>query len=266
MTRQKFKGDNKYGLPAQQVEPYRIWFEFLNLALRDPSVRVHKALYHSWGDIENVKFDDWWEANWRRLFSVDIGVSIFDPDSSHSSNPDKEIIVRVPLYQDPKRSLKQISSILNEKGASKRLKDMADGQFRLQIGRDSKATHPSIRFLRNLPKVRLLLNIYRYWIEHQGVDDRERLDRAVLSYYKWATTWNSKVKERKWKRPIIEVPFAMTAYVKYLEEKGSRKRLKLYESKSGDVSDHRRQIARYIRKARKLSVNVSKGIFPGAYD
>lgn len=266
MTRKKFKGNSTSALPAQQIEPYRIWFEFLKLAIRDPSIKVRKSHYISWGNIEDVKFDNWWEDNWQKLFSVDIGVRIFDPATIRSISSDKEIIVSIPLYQDPKLSTLQVSELLKNYGASKKLKDMADGQFHLQIAHGDKLTHPSTRFLRNLPKVRLLLNIYRYWVDHRNFNDRERLERTVLSYYKWATNWNAKIKEKKWNRPRIEVPYAMSEYVNYLEERASRKRVKLYETKTGDVSDHRRQIARYIRKARKIAANVSEGVFPGLYD
>ena len=35
-----FSGDGEYVLPARKVEPYRLWFEFLKLALKDPDIKV----------------------------------------------------------------------------------------------------------------------------------------------------------------------------------------------------------------------------------
>ena len=73
MNRRKFKGDDEYRLPAHQIEPYRLWFEFLKLAKRDPSIKIKSSIYRSWGNIEEADFRIWWEDNWRKLFAVDIG-------------------------------------------------------------------------------------------------------------------------------------------------------------------------------------------------
>jgi hypothetical protein len=140
---------------------------------------------------------------------------------------------------------------------------MTDGQLRLQVGSER---HPSTRFLRNLPKVRLLLNIYRFWLSHEGVNEKERFERTAISYFDWADGWNKKVREKKWKRSLIDVPYALGVYVEYLRSRGDRKKVKLYESRLGDVSDHRRQVARYIRKAHQIAANVAEGRFPGEYE
>ena len=263
MALKKFKGDDEYQLPAHQIEPYRLWFEFLKLAKRDSSLKIKASIYRSWGNIEEVDFRIWWEQNWRKLFAVDIGVSLFNPEADSARQKDRELIVRIPLYQDPKRSLSQISELLKANGASERLKDMAEGQFRLQVGNEG---HPSTRFLRNLPKVRLLLNIYRFWLSHEGIGEKERLERTAISYFEWADGWNKKVREKKWNRSLIDVPYALSVYVQYLKSRGDRKKVKLYESQLGDVSDHRRQVARYIRKARQIAGNVAEGRFPGEYE
>jgi hypothetical protein len=263
MARKKFKGDDEHRLPSQQIEPYRLWFEFLKLALKDPSIKVKKNIYRSWGDLEGPDFREWFETNWRKLFAVDIGISLFNPEADLSTPNERELIVRIPLYQDPKRSLVQISELLKSNGASEKLKNMADGQFRLQVGTEG---HPSTRFLRNLPKVRLLLNIYRYWLSHEGLDEKERLEQTAISYYEWANGWNTKVRERNWKRSLIDLPYAINVYVQYLHSRGSKKKIRLYGSEIGDVSDHRRQIARYIRKARQIATNVAEGQFPGVYE
>ena len=265
MAVKKWKGDEAHLLPAQQVEPYRLWFEFLQLASKDETLTVDRDIYFSWGQFDQLKFKDWWSSHWRELFAVDLGVREIHNLQGAEKRSGKEVVVRIPLYQDPKRSLAQVADILERYGASDRLKDMAEGQFRLQVddGQD-KLIHPSTRFLRNLSKVRLLLHIYRFWLSHAEADDRLRLEKAAISYFRWADGWNRQVREKKWKRPLIEIPFALTTYVQHLEKRGTRKRISLYEA--DDVSDHRRQIARYIRKARKLASNVAEGRFPGRYE
>ena len=265
MAGKKWKGDEVHLLPAQQVEPYRLWFEFLQLAAKDETHTVNAERYKAWGNYAELKFTPWWSAHWRDLFAVDLGVRQVDSLQGAQRPSDREIIVRIPLYQDPKRSLAQVGELLKQHGASDRLRDMAEGQFRLQVddGTDT-LIHPSTRFLRNLPKVRLLLHIYRFWLSHAEADDRRRLEKTVISYFRWADGWNRQVREKKWKRPLIEIPYALTTYVQHLEKRGTRKRISLYET--DDVSDHRRQIARYIRKARKLASNVAEGRFPGKYE
>lgn len=105
----KWSGDGSHKLPAQQVEPYRLWFEFLKLASRDPDVRINGKLYAAWGDYETLTFDQWWSPNWRRLFAVDVGVYEIKPSDAQSLPASSDnLLVRIPLYQDPKRSLAQV--------------------------------------------------------------------------------------------------------------------------------------------------------------
>jgi len=49
---------------------------------------------------------------------------------------------------------------------------MPTGQFFLNVGvgADGGTIHPSIRFLKNLPKVRLLMHLYRFWLKHPELD------------------------------------------------------------------------------------------------
>jgi hypothetical protein len=265
MAKSKWKGDEAHLLPAQQVEPYRLWFEFLQLASKDANLSINSERYIPWGGYRGAKFSPWWSENWRKLFAVDLGVREIEAFKGAERRSDREIFIRIPLYQDPKKSLAQVSELLTRYGASERLRNMADGEFRLEVDDgDGKLVHPSTRFLRNLSKVRLLLHIYRFWLSHSEADERRRLEKTAVSYFRWADSWNRQVREKGWKRPLIEIPYAITAYVKYLELRGNRKRTSLYET--DDVSDHRRQIARYIRKSRKLASNVAEGRFPGRYE
>jgi hypothetical protein len=263
MARSKWRGDTAHLLPAQQVEPYRLWFEFLKLAHQDPTLKINRKYYAAWGDITHIKFDEWWTANWQKLFATDIGVRVVEVGTKIKA-VEGELIVRLPLSQSPKRTLSQVSKLLLEHGASDRLKDMVEGQYRLSVGDKDKLIHPSTRLLRNLTKIRLLLNIYRFWLSHGELDERRRLEATAISYFKWADGWNQKVKSKKWNRSLIEVPFALRTYVSYLEKRGSKKRGSLYEI--GDFSDQRRQMARYIRKARKIAENTAKGVFTGKYE
>lgn len=258
----RWKGDEASQLPAAQVEPYRLWFEFLKLAMLDPDIEVDRTHYQPWGDVAAAKFNDWWPVHWRELFSVDIGVQVLNLSESVPSQLDRMLTVQIPLYQNPKQSLAQVKALLELYDASGRLEEMAEGQFRLSLG--AGGSHFSVRFLKNISKVRLLLNVYRHWLRHAGQGDRSRLEATARSYFEWADGWNRNVKERQWKRTLIDIPPAIRSYVEYLDKRDASGRKRL--STIDDESDNRRQIARYIRKARKIALNVSQGTFPGSYD
>jgi len=46
---ERWSGDGTYYLPSRQVEPYRLWFEFLKQAHRDPDIEVDYEHYAEWG-------------------------------------------------------------------------------------------------------------------------------------------------------------------------------------------------------------------------
>ena len=268
----KWSGDGIHKLPAQQVEPYRLWFEFLKLAHKDPSVKIDNGIYKDWGDLEGVSFSDWWSAKWRSLFSVDVGVYELIDFDGKVRKTNQEVVIRVPLYQDTRKSLNQIAEILEQHKASSKIKDAPAGQFHLYVGHkpDGTLISPSTRFLKNLDKVRLLYHLYRFWIDNLHIDRRRRLDQTVRDYYQWASTWNAKIARKKdgtiGKRPQIEIPDALWYYHDHLMKKGDRRRVLLSELNETDHVNHRRQLARYIEKAERIACNVGRGEFPGVYE
>ena len=275
-----WSGTDGRKLPAQQVEPYRLWFEFLKLAIQDPDIEVNRSIYEPWGDVENLTFDRWWSQHWRQLFAVDVGVYEVQPADARavlrSIEQDQDgILIRIPLYQDLKRSLAQVEALLaapeRDARPSSLLRNMPAGQFHLVVGEgnDGDLIHPSTKFLRNLPNVRLLLNLYRFWVSHADLGKTDRIERTTLSYFAWADGWNRKVKQKNWKRPLIRVPDSVRDYHTYLTFRGNeRKQVKLYQRPITlpDQTNARRQVDRYLTKARRLATNVGSGVFPGKYE
>lgn len=272
-----FKGDENKVLPVQQVEPYRLWFEFLKLAYQDQDIEVDREHYSLWGDVENAKFNDWWSNHWRELFAVDIGVQKLD-SAAISAPSENELLLSVPLYQHPARSIAQIRELLKQHKASERIYNMKAGLFSLYVEAQGKPVHPSVRFLKILGKPRLYLNIYRFWLKHSDAPPRERLERTALSYHAWAQGWNTRVREGRvvkspdgatktirWNRTQIEIPSNIQSYVEYLKARGNRRRAGNSEM-GAKLHDDRRQINRYIRKARQIIENTAKGRFTGAYE
>ena len=268
----KWSGSGIHKLPAQQVEPYRLWFEFLKLAIKDPDVDVDHDHYAAWGDVENLTFSKWWSAHWRALFSIDIGVYQLTDLSHKIVKSDQEIIVRIPLSQNIRRSLDQVEELLVENGAGDRMKDMRDGQFRLYAGINEAGDiiHPSRRLLRNLDKIRLMMHLYRFWVHNHGLVNRRRLEQTAIGYFEWADNWNKKVARNidgaESKRIQIYIPITIKNYVDYLKKRGDRRRVSLMDLNETDVPNARRQIDRYIKKACRIAQNVGRGEFTGIYE
>jgi len=252
------------GLPAKKVLPYCLWFNFLQIACKDPETKVNRRHYREWGSYENIDFIKWWPSH-AHLFKVDVGVRHCDRKSLILS-PDSEIILRVPLYQSKKQSLNEISQILDDCGAGNRLADMRQGKFPLSVGvaPDGRAVHPATRFLRNLGKIRLYQWIYLFWLRYHGLHERERLERTATLYRDLA-----QLLRQRDSLPLdwhFELPNAFTAYADYLTARGKRERLPMHEANGTDIANSRRQVARYIRKARRIAANVGRGSFPGDYE
>jgi len=265
--KRKWSGRDGKLLPAHQVEPYRLWFEFLKLAHQDETLVVDRKKYEPWGDIENLTFDKWWSSHWQELFAIDVGVCEIPSIAAAKRLGERTVLLAVPLYQSPTKSLAEVRSILAAHAASDRIKSAPQGGFRLTvIDKSGRSIDPARRFLRNLGKVRLYLRIYRYWVESRQLEPRERLEHVTLSYFRWARAWNTKVRAKGWNRPIAELPGAIINYAGYLEKRGSRKTKPPAGLNADEVLDDRRQITRYIRKACAIGSNVAAGQFPGKYE
>jgi hypothetical protein len=95
---------------------------------------VGATLSALWGSVADADFDDWWSAHWRDLFSIDIGVRVWETSEEVEKYRDGDLILRIPLYQDKARTLRQIDELLDQNGAGERLADMRQGQYHLSVG------------------------------------------------------------------------------------------------------------------------------------
>ena len=180
---------------------------------------------------------------------------------------DSELIVSIPLHQDKGRSVSQIKQLLDDNGAGTQLKKMPKGQFFLNVGShaDGRPIHPSTRFLKTLPKVRLFMDLYQFWLNHPGLARDKRLEAMSKDYVTWTEPRNPNPRAPRMVKGRRELPAALVDYVRYLEKRGDRHRLPLDKYNESDTPNNRRQVARYLRKARKIAANVAQGTFPGRY-
>lgn len=259
----KFVIDDFYALPAKSIIPYGLWFDFLTAASTDPNVQIDRGFYEKWEPYENGNFIAWWPSH-AHLFAINLGVRVCETKEIYGWRTEDELIVRVPLYQRKRRSLQELSKILDEHHASDHLSDMRQGEFQLNVGvtNDGRPIHPATRFLRNLEKMKLYLLIYQCWLQFPDLDPAERLEETAFRYrdlIEFSKELGSLLPGN------LEQPSSITEYTRYLETRGAKKRLPLHDLNESDNTNHRRQIARYIQKARRIAANVGRGIFPGNY-
>jgi hypothetical protein len=265
-----WSGDGRYVLPAKRVEPYRLWFEFLKAAFRDPDIDVNKRLYKEWGDVEDQTFDEWWGgATWRNLFAVDLGngVEVLEkglgaPQSDHL------LTVTLPLNRDPKQTLSDVQALLEDYQAQQPTSDKRlKGKFALTEG--------SVQgFEKRMNAARCMLRLYGYWLDHSALSKKHQVEEAALAYWKWSEDWSNQIRTKKWNRPLPYFQQAFKTYGEYILAARAGEKELGGQIAHGDFNKHgegtnaedsRRMVVRYIRKARNLATNVGRGEFPGKY-
>lgn len=243
---QRWSGDGTYYLPARQVEPYRLWFEFLKQACRDPEISFDCDYYAEWGDFTSQTFGEWWSGStWRRLFAVDAGVRVIDLEEVKGSDTGA-IFVRLPLNRDPSETLKDVAELLSQHNASVKLGVVSQGKFALSAGYEKA-------FLKYLPKVRVMLRCYTYWLDLSDLDGNGRVNQTAATFYKWAKSRDQTIVTRGYKYNRPDIPFAVGQFAQAV-----------LDGESPDEND-RRAFMRYLQKARNLARNAAMGVFPGKY-
>jgi hypothetical protein len=255
-----WQGDDHHRLPAHRVEPYRLWFEFLKLALRDPDISVDQSFYADWGDVSGSDFSPWWSAHWRKLFAIDISVWELEPHETASVAGHDGIVVRLPLGQDPSKTLRDVRQLLEQHGAGTQLATIPKGRFALSDGAET-------RFLKIMPQVRIMLRMYGIWLDHADYGRKKRVELSARAFRDWAQGWNDQIRERGWNRDRTYLPMCFNIYVDFLDEKAADggRRVAGRSAAVRDAEDPRNQVVRYIRKARRIAENVGRGEFPGKY-
>ena len=244
---EKWSGDGRFYLSARQVEPYRLWFEFLKQAHRDPEVSVDYDFYADWGNFWDKSFDDWWAgATWRTLFAVDTAVRVLD-ESESIKNDETAIVVRLPLSKDIKVTLRDVQQLLEQHAAGTKLDTVAQGKFKLSEGYEKA-------FLKYMDRANFMLRLYRIWLNNEEMDKRDRVKQTAVKFYEWAKQREDMIRAKNYKlnRPMF--PFAVKLYAEAI-----------LAGESTTNSDEQRQFMRYLKKARNLANNAARGEFPGKY-
>ncbi len=220
-------------LPLKK-EFYRIWFEFYKISLQSSNPTILKNLkqsdefYSSWGDVERTTFNDWWDSH-KHLFEEQ-SVSILDSQSSRIYSD--SLILEVPINQSTTVLLKKIRQLIDEqqkiRNRQKKKYRVITSQFQM-----SDRTEPKLTILKDV------LNVYRdVYLKDTSLRGKELL-KDVYDYYK----------QRK-RKDHQQLP-------KTLDDRGS--------SNENDIKRVTRNLRRWIQWGDTITLNVSRGEFPGKY-
>lgn len=245
--RTKWSGDNSYHLPARQMEPYRLWYEFVRQAHRDSELNVDYEFYREWGDIWGKSFNDWWEeGTWRTLFAVSAKVRVLD-ERQAIKNDQQSIIVSLPLGKEISETLRDVKELLEGYNAGKVLASAPQVRFSLSDGYEKA-------FLKYTDRANLMLRLYRTWLDNAAFDKQGRINKTAVEFYTWAKDRDEMIRENNYKLARPMFPFSIRTFAEALIAG---------EDTAG--SNERRQFMRYLQKARSLARNAARGEFPGRY-
>lgn len=135
-------------------ENYRLWFEFYRLCCSsvrtDLKLNLEKSedFYRPWGDVTDVKFDDWWKSH-SHLFQEPRVMVLSDLSSRQTSD---SLVLEVPLNQSTSSLVEQIKEIVetNQVKITRKKKVKFSGFYQLTETSEMK-----------LETIRNVLNIYR---------------------------------------------------------------------------------------------------------
>lgn len=214
-----------------------LWFEFYKLALQNPELKKNlkesRGFYAEWGDVDGVKFDDWWVEH-KKLF----GVTRVEEISRINKHPDV-INLAIPLNQPISQSVKRIRELVAEKQTmqlrergvdTKKLKSLNQGFGKYQV---------STSEFRGRAYYTILLAYRHYLKEGKPAINTD----FITSLREW---FESGRKRSTWQPMNL------------LEDPKVNRKGKLEYSEN-----QVRQVYRWIKTAETVIENVSKGQFPG---
>ena len=215
----------------------RLWFECLQICYSDPqyseNLKQSKDFYEAWGDVTNIKFDDWWKDH-KYLFD-----EVMVKEVSKVSNSPNTMTLSIPLNENVSSIIKDVKRMVEQK-QSARLIELGEDQSnrkskRLGIGKYS-FTQKEIKGLfhyQNLEMYKIYLRLRRPPINRNFLMEvRKSFDSRVRSQLR---------------RTMVNLP--------------QMRDFERYKSNS-DFEDVIRTVRRSIKGVEKTLKNVSLGKFP----
>lgn len=227
----------KQPIVRSQRQLYRLWFEFLKLAKKEPDLQRDLArsadFYEPWGDVENQSFDSWWQQH-KNLFGQTVVTEV-----DRVVRADNVLYVAIPLNQPSSRSLAEVKVLIEEKQRNQLLSRGVDPKsvksLSAAFGRYDFTPGVEIRG-RTLYEVQLIYGLY------------QSLGKPAVN-----SAFADQVINHLKKRPRSN----WTPYILSLEPQKDRRGNLRYDE--GQL----RQLRRYLKRGYAVCEAVSKGQFPG---
>ena len=217
-------------LTNYELQPYRIWYEYLQTALNDDDYvnKVNKDYYKEWHltQVKTKTFNQWIKTH-EHLFTQSDNSQIKLYEGKRTPNT---LLVEIPVSFDVQDIQRDIGKVVKGKVAKKQ-------------------THKRYKIQTNRPLQTAPLDYFRwaYEFKQQG--------------YKLEAVWD-KVNQKQIDRQK-KVAKRVKNYL--LTGKGIRKRA-LSSGGFAKVDKNKAVlISRNVKKANNILTNVCKGIFPGSY-
>jgi len=215
----------------------RLWFECLQICHSDPqyseNLTLSKEFYEEWGDVTNIKFDDWWKDH-KYLFD-----EVMVKEVSKVSNSPNTITLSIPLNENVSTIIKEVKRIVEHKQSDRLIElgeDLSNRKSKsLGIGKYS-FTQKEIKGLfhyQNLEMYKIFLRL-----------DKPSINRNFLIEVR--KSFDSRVRSQL-RKTMANLPH-MSDFERY--------------KTSSDFEDVIRSVRRSIRGVEKTLTNVSKGHFP----
>lgn len=130
---------------------YLYWFRFLQIAEREPDIKVNWRKYKLWGGqnaVMGMGFDRWWEAHWKECFGIPnkTDKQKFPFTTTRPKTESYRLSWLCYRYKDvPATDKWRIASATNQnrkKGFSSNALDIADAVYRWELAIDHKRKKP----------------------------------------------------------------------------------------------------------------------------
>ena len=215
----------------------RLWFECLQICHSDPqyfeNLRHSKDFYEEWGDVTNIKFDDWWKDH-KYLFD-----EVLVKEVSKVSNSPNTLTLSIPLNENVSTIIKNVKRIVEQKQTERLIELGEENSNRktksLGIGKYS-FTQKEIKGLFHYQN----LEMYKIYLRL----DKPPINRDFLIQVR--KSFDSRVRSQL-RKTMVNLP-----------QMGDFDRFKT----NSDFEDVIRSVRRSLKGVEKTLTNVSNGRFP----
>ena len=215
-----------------------MWFECLQLCHLDPqyseNLKLSQSFYEEWGDVRNIKFDDWWRDH-KYLFE-----EVMVKEVSKVTYSPNTIVLSIPLNENVSTIVKEVKKLVEQK-QSVRLDELGMDQNNrksksLGVGKLS-FTQKEIKGLFHYQN----LEMYKIFI----CLNRPPINRNFLM--KVRKSFDARVRSQL-RRTMVNLPQMRDFDTIY--------------TTNGDCEDVIRSVRRSLKGVEKTLKNVSLGKFP----